>query len=39
MDPNRTIYRPGAVAISNSRIVGVGPDAELRQSFEATGDN
>lgn len=35
MDPDRTIYCPGAVAISGSRIVGVGHDAPLRQNFDA----
>ena len=35
IDPDRRIYRPGAVAITGSRIVGVGPDAELRQNFDA----
>ena len=35
MDPDRRIYQPGAVAISGSRIVGVGADSELRQSFDA----
>ena len=35
MDPDRRIYRPGAVAITGSRIVAVGADAELRQSFDA----
>ena len=35
IDPDRRIYRPGAVAISGSRIVGVGADAELRQNFDA----
>ena len=35
MDPDRRIYSPGAVAITGSRIVAVGADAELRQSFDA----
>ena len=35
MDPDRKIYQPGAVAISGSRIVGVGTDSELRQNFDA----
>ena len=35
MDPDRRIYSPGAVAISGSRIVGIGADAELRQNFDA----
>ena len=35
MDPERRIYRPGAVAITGSRIVEVGPDAELRRRFDA----
>ena len=35
MDPDRRIYQPGAVAISGSRIVGVGADSELRQNFDA----
>ena len=35
IDPDRRIYRPGAVAITGSRIVGVGADAELRQNFDA----
>ena len=35
MDPGRRIYQPGAVAISGSRIVDVGADAELRQHFDA----
>ena len=36
MDPDRKIYCPGAVAIADSRIVAVGPDVELRQSFDAS---
>ena len=35
MDPDRNIYSPGALAISGSRIVDVGADTELRQSFDA----
>jgi 5-methylthioadenosine/S-adenosylhomocysteine deaminase len=35
MDSDRRIYSPGAVAISGSRIVAVGTDAELRQNFDA----
>ncbi len=35
MDPKRRIYRPGAVAITGSRIVAVGADAELRHRFDA----
>ena len=35
MDSDRRIYRPGAVAISGSRIIAVGADTELRQSFDA----
>ena len=34
MDSDRRIYRPGAVAIAGSRIVGVGTDAELRHRFD-----
>lgn len=36
MDPDRKIYSPGAVAITGSRIVAVGPDAELREKFDAS---
>ena len=36
MDPERRIYRPGAVAVAGTRIVGVGADAELRSRFDAT---
>ena len=36
MNPDRKIYSPGAVAITGSRIVAVGPDAELRERFDAT---
>ena len=36
MDPERRIYRPGAVAVAGPRIVGVGADAELRSRFDAT---
>ena len=35
MDPDRKIYQPGAVAITGSRIVEVGADAELQRSFDA----
>ena len=35
MDPDRRIYCPGAVAISGSRILAVGTDSELQQSFDA----
>ena len=35
MDSERRIYRPGAVAITGSRIVEVGTDAELTQRFDA----
>ncbi len=35
MDSERRIYRPGAVAITGSRIVEVGADAELRNRFDA----
>ena len=35
MDSERRIYRRGAVAIRGSRIVGVGPDAELAQRFDS----
>ncbi len=35
MDSERRIYRPGAVAISGSRIVEVGADADLRGRFDA----
>ena len=35
MDPNRRIYCPGAVAVTGSRIVGVGADTELRKNFDA----
>ncbi len=33
MDEAFTQYKSGAVAISGSKIVGVGPDAELRAAF------
>ena len=36
MDPERKIYRPGAIAITGSRIVAVGVDADLTQRFDAT---
>ncbi len=35
VDPGRNIYRPGAVAITGSRIVDVGPDDELGGRFAA----
>ena len=35
MDPERRIYRPGAIAIGGSRVVDVGPDAELAQRFDS----
>ena len=35
IDAERRIYRPGAVAITGSRIVEVGADADLRNRFEA----
>ena len=35
MGPDRGIYRPGAVAITGSRIVEVGADDELRGRFAA----
>lgn len=35
MDASRTIYAPGAVAISGRRIVDVGTDAALSESTEA----
>ncbi len=35
MGPDRRIYRPGAVAITGSRIVEVGTDDELRGRFAA----
>jgi 5-methylthioadenosine/S-adenosylhomocysteine deaminase len=35
IDSERRIYRSGAVAISGSRIVEVGADAELRDRFDA----
>jgi 5-methylthioadenosine/S-adenosylhomocysteine deaminase len=35
MNSERAIYRPGAVAISGSRIVAVGADADLRDRFMA----
>ena len=36
MDSERKIYRPGAVAITGSRIVEIGTDADLTQRFDAT---
>ncbi len=35
MDSDRRIYSPGAVAITDSRIVEVGSDPDLQQSFDA----
>ena len=35
MDSERRIYRPGAVAISGSRIVEVGADADLQHRYDA----
>ena len=35
LDSQRRVFRRGAVAISGSRIVGVGPDAELARRFDA----
>ena len=35
MDPQRRIYRPGAVAVTGSRIVEVGPDADLGRRYDA----
>ena len=35
MDAARTILSPGAVAVTGSRILDVGPDAELRQRYDA----
>ena len=35
MDSERRIFRSGAVAITGSRIVEVGTDADLRQRFDA----
>ena len=35
IDSERRIYRPGAVAINGSRIVEVGPDADLVRRFDA----
>ena len=35
MDSGRRIFRPGAVAITGSRIVDVGTDADLRDRFDA----
>jgi cytosine/adenosine deaminase-related metal-dependent hydrolase len=35
LDPRRTIYRSGAVAISGSRIVAVGRDADVLGSFRS----
>ena len=35
MDPERSVFRPGAVAVSGSRILEVGPDADLRSRYDA----
>ena len=35
MDSERKIYRPGAVAVTGSRILEVGTDVELRHRFNA----
>ena len=35
IDPERRIYRPGAVAVTGSRILEVGADADLRNRFDA----
>ena len=35
MDPERRIYRSGAVAVTGSRVVEVGADADLRNRFDA----
>lgn len=35
MDPERRIYRRGAVAVSEGRILEVGPDAAVGERFEA----
>ena len=35
MDRERRIYSQGAVAVTGSRIVEVGTDADLRQRFDA----
>ena len=35
MDSERRIYRPGAMAITGSRIIEVGADAELLHNFDA----
>ncbi len=35
IDSERRIYRAGAVAVTGSRIVGVGRDADLRERFDA----
>ena len=35
VDSERRIYRPGAVAVTGSRIVEVGPDADLGRRYDA----
>ena len=35
MDSERRVYRPGALAITGSRIVEVGPDADLVRRYDA----
>lgn len=35
MDAQRRVYRSGAIAIAGSRILHVGPDAELARQFDA----
>lgn len=35
IDPERRIYRSGAVAVTGSRIVEVGADSDLRNRFDA----
>ena len=39
IDSERRIYRPGAVAVTGSRIVDVGPDADLLRRYDANGDH
>jgi len=36
MDSERRVYRSGAIAITGSRIVEVGTDAEMRQGFDTS---